>query len=234
MVSDACVIGGEYEPESYQEMRDDLNKLFLKQEKLFKGFYPSEWSIASDINYLYSEDIDDCPFCFVERKGDVVIFKTESEYNADRLFEDLENKKQWRIFNIEKMGLWKFETPWIIHDPMILKIKKHPATEKKEFYAKITCSYWMLKPLLKKSILDKIENHKEFMNEMRSEYDDAPLQEDDFQVQDLKEWMKGAYDSVNCGGDCNLLIDIYSEEIKRLEKLRIELPNDRGQITFER
>lgn len=232
MVSDACVISGEYEPESYQEMRNDLNKLILQQKKLFQGFYPSDWSIAIDINYQYAEDIDDCAFCFVERKDNLVIFKTESEYHAEKLFEDLKKEKQWHIYWIENSKRWDYEAPWKKHLPIILEIEKHPETEEREGWIKITCSYWMLKPILKKAILDQIYQHKDFMQEMRSEYDDAPLDENDWQIADLKSFMGDAIAAINCTGDCDLVIEILNKGIRQVEEKRIELPNDEGQITF--
>ena len=219
-MAEVCSFMGEYEPESYQQMRDDLKSLELEQQKLIKGFYPSDYNIGANVNYEYIEDIDDCPFCYAERKGNEVVFKTSNESHADELYKDLQSQKQWRIYWIENMRLWKFQEPWIKHDKRVLEMEKHPETENKDAWFKITCSYWMLKPLLKRSVLNQIEDHKNYMDEFRGEYDDCPFTIDDWQISDLKNSMKDASSSISCIEDCDLILRVYQKEIMKIRKIK--------------
>ena len=99
-------------------------------------------------------------------------------------------------------------------------MEKHPEKEDKDAWFKITCSYWMLKPLLKKSILNQIENHKNFMDEVRSDYVDYPFTIDDWQISDLKDSMKDAFSGITCMEDCELLLRIYQKEMANIRKVR--------------
>lgn len=219
-MAEVCYYRGDYEPESYQEMRDDLKNLELEMQGLSKGFYPPDLNIGVNVNYEYKIDIGDCPFCFVERKGNTVIFKTSDETHADKLYNYLENQKQWRIYWIENMHQWKSQEPWIKHDKQILEMEKHPETENKDAWFKITCSYWMLKPLLKQSVLNQIQQHKNFMDEVRSDFDDCPYTIDDWQISDLKDMMKDASSGINCVEDCELLLRTYQKEIMNIRKIK--------------
>lgn len=221
----SCSIG-EYEPESWKQMNDDLKTLKNDSKMINKGFYPNNEFIKYYLNIPFWDEFQMCPFCIVERKGEIVTIKSKVEEDIKQLNESLNEIMENKIRRRKRQLKLKKEFALIDTDFRVMPIEKfilklehiqhyYPLKQ----YYQLTVSYSLIKLYLRGSIEDVISNHKELMNDYRYEFEDSPKMFDDA-LNKAKYELEDTFYKIQNGNDCDTLIRCLTKVIDKTKQER--------------
>lgn len=206
----------EYEPESWKEMNEDLEAIQEDINRLNKGFYPNDWNIRHYLNVQFMDDLLNCPFCFVERKGEIVIIKSTKDEEIKELLRQLLEHKKWKeARRARHLEITKHDPSFrpVPPEKFVLKLKA-----KKKYY-QLIASYSLIKHCLSDSMYDVLRDHQESMEEYRYEFEDSPRMFDDA-MPNLRMELEDVFYKIENGDDCDKLIRCLNKVIERTKNKR--------------
>lgn len=223
MSSGICAVDLEYEPESYQEMVNDLETVKNQLRRVKRGFILAEDTIGWYLNLPFMID-ESCPFCYVKRQHETIIIKSHDGGAIKELKEELETEEQWLLRLEERGSFCLRRRPKL--GPHFIRY-----THVQDSHYELIFTYNLAKPLVIKGIEQAIEDQKDYIDRMKEEYDDYPMFQERFKR------FKGAWYSLEdaveiraTSEDCDKLIRWLDEKAREVREFRDEEFNQKLPI----
>lgn len=221
MSSGVCGFFDDYEPESYKQMLNDLENEKNRLHSVDKGFIPSESLIGFYLNFIYSLD-NSCPFCYIDRKAEVITIKSRSEDIFD-LKEKLEAEEKhlvwWHERRSEHRNVPKLGQHFIQFSDI-------------GFHYTLVVTWNIAKGLVKKGIYEAIEAQENTINHYKDDMEDYPLFNERF-----KRFEHGFYDVEDAlviratADDCDKLIRWLETKAQKVRDFRDGKFNQKLPVT---
>jgi hypothetical protein len=194
-------------------MLDDTKKLENRLNRVKKGFIPDEDTIGWYLNLPYMID-ESCPFCYVKRYHEIIVIKSWDGGAIDELNEDLEKEEKWLV-RLHDMRSYKRRPNLGDH---FIKVK-----HVQDSHYEIWFTYNIAKSLVIKGIEQAISNHKEYINEIKTELDDYPLFDEKFKTFRYHYYdLEDALETRATADDCDKLIRWLREKAREVKEFRDE------------
>jgi len=215
MSSGICSVNLDYEPESYREMMDDLELLKNRLERVKKGFIPDEDTIGWYLNLPFMID-ESCPFCYVKRQHETITIKSHDGHAIQELKEELEKEEKWLL---RFHGMYSNrQRGWPKLGPHFIKY-----SHVEDSHYALIFTYNIAKGLVIKGIEQAIDDHKDYIDQMKEEYDDYPMFQERFK-RFTGAWysLEDAVEVRATADDCDKLIRWLESKAREIKEFRDE------------